>query len=147
MYISKDMESANCRPIGYWLKHLDRLIEDTFSRTLTEQGLTRRHWQVLNTLAREPASDAELTKTLEPFLRDDRAGQAAVVTDLIRRDWVSRDDGRMRLTGHGRAAHQRTQEQVQQTRGLMVQGISAGEYTAAIDTLTKMAANLETSTA
>ena len=24
----------NRRPIGYWLKHLDRLIEDTFERTL-----------------------------------------------------------------------------------------------------------------
>ena len=148
MYMSKDMKSADRQPIGYWLKHLDRLIEDTFSRTLTEQGLTRRHWQVLNTLARDPASDAELTKTLEPFLRDDQAGQAAVVTDLIRRDWVSRDhDGRLRLTGHGRAAHQRTHEQVQQARGLMVQGISAGEYTAAIDVLSQMAANLEASAA
>jgi DNA-binding MarR family transcriptional regulator len=148
MYISKDMESTNRRPIGYWLKHLDRLIEDTFSRTLTEQALTRRHWQILNTLAHDPASDAELTKALEPFLRDDQAGRAAVVADLIRRDWVSRDhDGRLRLTRQGRAAHQRTQERVQQTRGLMVQGISAGEYTAAIDVLSQMAANLETGAA
>ena len=148
MYMSKDMESANRRPIGYWLKHLDRLIEDTFSRTLTEQGLTRRHWQVLNTLVCDPASDAELTKTLEPFLRDDQAGQAAVVTDLIRRDWVSRDhDGRLSLTRHGRTAHQRTQEQVQQTRGLMIRGISAAEYTAVIDVLSQMAANLEASAA
>jgi DNA-binding MarR family transcriptional regulator len=142
------MELTHRRPIGFWLKHLDRLIEDTFSQTLTEQGLTRRHWQVLNTLAHDPAGDTELTKALEPFLRDDQAGQAAVVADLIHRDWVSRDhDGRLRLTRHGRAAHQRTQEQVRQTRGLMIQGISAGEYTAAIDILTRMAANLETSTA
>ena len=148
MYIPKGMEPASRRPIGYWLKHLDRLIEDTLSRTLTEHGLTRRHWQVLNTLARDPAGDAELTEALEPFLRDDQAGQAAVVADLIRRDWVNRDhDGRLRLTRHGRAAHQRTQDQVQQTRGLMVQGISAGEYTAAVDVLTQMAANLETSAA
>jgi hypothetical protein len=42
----------NRRPIGYWLKHLDRLIEDTFERTLSMEGLTRRHWQVLNTLER-----------------------------------------------------------------------------------------------
>ena len=145
MHMSKDIKPSDRRPIGYWLKHLDRLIEDTFSRTLAEQGLTRRHWQMLNTAAREPASPAELTMALEPFLRDDQAGQAAVVAELIRRDWVSRDhDGRLRLTGHGRAAHQRTHEQVQQTRGLMVQGISAGEYTAAIDVLSQMAANLET---
>ena len=148
MYMSQNIKATRHRPIGYWLKHLDRLIEDTFSRTLSDQGLTRRHWQVLNTLAHDPASDAELTKALKPFLRDDQAGQAAVVADLIRRDWVSRDhDGRLRLTRHGRAAHQRTDEQVQQTRGLMVQGISAGEYTAAIDVLSQMAANLETGAA
>jgi len=142
------MAAANHRPIGYWLKHLDRLIEDTFTRTLGEQGLTRRHWQVLNTLARDPASPAELTKALDPFLRDDQAGQAAVAADLIGRDWVSRDhDGRLRLTQHGRTAHQWTQEQVQQTRGLLLHGISAGEYAAAIDILTRMAANLETSAA
>src|SRR5215813_2415405 len=74
MYMSKDIKSASHRPIGYWLKHLDRLIEDTFSRALAEQGLTRRHWQVLNTLAREPAGPAELTKALDPFLHDDQPG-------------------------------------------------------------------------
>jgi DNA-binding MarR family transcriptional regulator len=142
------MKPASHRLIGYWLKHLDRLIEDTFSRTLVEQGLTRRHWQVLNTLARGPASPAELIKALDPFLRDDQAGQSTVVADLIDRDWISRDhDGRLRLTRPGRTAHQRTQEQVQQTRELMVHGISAGEYTAAIDILSRMAANLEASAA
>jgi hypothetical protein len=110
--MSRDIKPANYRPIGYWLKQLDRLIEDTFSRTLSEQGLTRRHWQVLNTLARDPAGPAELTRALDPFLRDDPAGQAEVVAGLIRRDWVTRDhDGRLRLTGPGRTAHQRTQEQ------------------------------------
>jgi DNA-binding MarR family transcriptional regulator len=146
--MSKDIKSAGRRPIGYWLKHLDRLIEDTFSRTLAEQGLTRRHWQVLNTLARDPAGPAELTKALDPFLRDDRAGQATVVADLVHRDWAGRDhDGLLRLTPHGRTAHQRTQEQVQQTRELMVHGISADQYAAVIDILSRMAANLETSTA
>jgi DNA-binding MarR family transcriptional regulator len=148
MYMSKDIKSAGDRPIGYWLRHLDRLIEDAFSRTLVEQGLTRRHWQVLNTLARGPASPAQLTEALEPFVRDDQAGQATVVTDLAHRDWVSQEhDGRLRLTQPGHAAHQRTYEQVQQTRELMLHGISVGEYTAAIDILTRMAANLEASAA
>ena len=44
------------RPIGYWLKHLDRLIEATFDRTLADVGLGRRHWQTLNTLAGGPAT-------------------------------------------------------------------------------------------
>ena len=144
MHMSKNIKSADYRPIGYWLKHVDRLIEDTFSRTLAEHGLTRRHWQVLNTLAGDPASPAELAKALDPFLRDDQAGQTTAVAGLIHRGWAGHDcDGRLALTRDGRAAHQRAQEQVQQTRGLMLRGISAGEYTAAVDILTRMAANLE----
>jgi hypothetical protein len=71
------------RPIGYWLKHLDRLIDDSFSRALAADELTRRHWQVLNTLARGPASPAELTQALEPFLRGPAPLAATTVDDLI----------------------------------------------------------------
>jgi hypothetical protein len=36
------------RPIGYWLKRLDGLIEQHFERTLAGEGVTRRQWQALN---------------------------------------------------------------------------------------------------
>jgi len=135
------------RPIGYWLKHLDRLMEDTFSRSLADRRLTRRHWQVLNTLAHGPASAADITEALAPFLRDDPTQQAATEADLIDRGWVSHGpDGRLSLTPQGRSAHQQTQDQVQQTRGLMLHGISADEYAAATAILSRMASNLETST-
>jgi DNA-binding MarR family transcriptional regulator len=148
MYMTEDMKADRRRPIGYWLKHLDRLIEDTFSRTLAGHGLTRRHWQVLNTLAHGPASPADLTKALDPFLRDDPTGQATTEADLIDRGWVSHDhNGRLCLTPHGQTAHQQTHEQVQQTRGLMLHGVDAGEYAAVIDILTRMAANLENNAA
>ena len=42
MYMDKDMNprmTGGGRPIGYWLKHLDRLIEATFDRTLADVGL------------------------------------------------------------------------------------------------------------
>ena len=148
MYMSQDMKTGSRRPIGYWLKHLDRLIEDTFSRTLAGQGLTRRHWQVLNTLAQGPARPADLSKALAPFLRDDPTGQATTEADLIDRGRVSHDqDGRLCLTPHGQTAHHQTEKQVQQTRGLMLHGIRADEYAAVVDILTQMAANLETSAA
>lgn len=56
------------RPIGYWLKHLDRLIEGNFERTLASDGLTRRHWQVLNTLSTGSRTEAEIVDALAPFL-------------------------------------------------------------------------------
>jgi DNA-binding MarR family transcriptional regulator len=136
------------RPIGYWLKHLDRLIDDSFSRALAADELTRRHWQVLNTAARGPASPAELTQALEPFLRDDPAQLATTVNDLTRRGWVSRDqDGRLCLTPGGRAAHQKTRDRVRQNRDLLIRGVSADEYAAVTATLARMAANLQTSAA
>ena len=49
------------RPIGYWIKHLDGLIEATVDRTLTGQGVTRRHWQALNTLHERPSTQAAIT--------------------------------------------------------------------------------------
>ena len=85
MQISNGIRSPGpadaARPIGYWLKHLDRLIDDSFSRALAADELTRRHWQVLNTAARGPASPAELTQALEPFLRGDPA-QLATTVDI-----------------------------------------------------------------
>ena len=36
------------RPIGHWLKKLDRLIDAQFERQLGEAGLSRRQWQLRN---------------------------------------------------------------------------------------------------
>ena len=50
------------RPIGYWLKHLDRLIEASFERIFADEGLTRRDWQVLSTLDAAPMDDGGLPR-------------------------------------------------------------------------------------
>lgn len=36
------------RPIGYWRKLVDRLIDEISEGLLHEQQLARRHWQLLN---------------------------------------------------------------------------------------------------
>ena len=69
------------RPIGYWLKHLDRLIDQAFERALDADGLTRRHWQVLNTLAAGPSTNAALTAALQPFVQDE--AKAVEVVSMI----------------------------------------------------------------
>lgn len=42
---------AEKRPIGYWLKELDRLINERFDEDLAAGELSRRHWQMLHSLA------------------------------------------------------------------------------------------------
>src|SRR5918999_1264765 len=44
------------RPLGFWLKLVDRLLDEGFERILAGAGLTRRHWQALTTLQQGPAT-------------------------------------------------------------------------------------------
>ena len=132
------------RPIGYWLKHLDRLIEGHFERTLASEGLTRRHWQVLNTLRTRPSTRAEIAEALGPFLVDDPGAERRVVGDLLARGWVAQGQGDLlELTAAGTRAHAALLERVGATRQLLLRGVSEEEYRAVIDILRRMAENLE----
>jgi DNA-binding MarR family transcriptional regulator len=105
------------RPLGYWLKHLDHLIEQAFERTLAAHSLTRRHWQVLHTIAAAPPSTAALEEELGLFLRDNRGGLTAVAGDLARRGWVGRtEDGRIQVTPEGRLERRMVRRQVEEIR-------------------------------
>jgi hypothetical protein len=73
------------RPIGYWLKHLDRLIDEAFERAFDADGLTRRHWQVLNTLAAGPSTAAALTAALQPFVQEDAKAVEVIINDFFDR--------------------------------------------------------------
>src|SRR5262249_58564229 len=118
------------------------LIEDAFERTLDARALTRRDWQVLNTLAVAPATGAELDRTLGLFERDDPAGLARVVDGLAGRGWVGQDrEGRIRLTPQGGRAYAEMRDQVAEFRRRATEGIGSDEYAAAVTTLSRMGAN------
>ena len=129
-------------PIGYWLKHLDRLIENDLDRTLASKSLGRRHWQVLHFLHREPGTLADLDRRLAAFLDENEASTAPAVEELRRRGWV---EGlvALDLTDTGRRAHDDLFEKVRGSRERIARGISAEEYRAAVSVLERMSANLE----
>ncbi|RKS08750.1 hypothetical protein DFP74_4472 [Nocardiopsis sp. Huas11] len=129
-------------PIGYWLKHLDRLIENDLDRTLASEALGRRHWQVLTSLHNEPGTVADLDRRLAAFLEEDEPSVAPVVDELRGRGWI---DGlvALSLSTQGEAAHDVLFEKVQGARRRLAQGISAEEYHATVNVLERMAANLE----
>jgi DNA-binding MarR family transcriptional regulator len=136
--------SQDRRPIGYWLKRLDRLIEEHFERTLAGEGVTRRQWQALNTLHQRPSTQAELAEALQPFLVDDPGAGRRVIHELVVRGWVRQGEGdRLALTPAGAGAHAGLLERIQATRQLLVRGVTHEEYLAAIDVLRRMAENLE----
>ncbi len=129
------------RPIGYWLKEVDRLIEESFERLLAEENLTRRDWQVLNTLAGGRSRSAEVDAALAPF----QPSVAPVVEALVARGWARRDGDAIELTTEGGTAHALISERVLAHRRALIDGISAEEYAAMIELLERMANNLRDS--
>jgi DNA-binding MarR family transcriptional regulator len=134
------------RPIGYWLKKLDRLIEAQFERQLEESGLTRRQWQLLNLLEDGPRSTPELQSELEPFLQDDPDDLSDALSGLVTRGWADSQENVVTLAGTGRAQFGLVKAKVAELRQALTAGISADEYQATIDVLARMAANLEPGT-
>jgi len=135
---------ADRRPIGYWLKHVDRLIDDGLERALEADGLSRRHWQILNTLASGPTTRAALTIALQPFVGGNANAVEDIIDDFIAREWVRNfADGGLEISEHGRAAHEAEMKRVIETRQALRSGITDDEYMSVIRILQRMASNLE----
>lgn len=122
-------------PIGYWLKLLDRRIEESFDAIFAEHRLNRRHWQVLNVLRRgdDPA------EALRPFWDDQERTPDEVVADLRDRGWVSDRT----LSPDGEAAYTALAERVAGARTAATSGVGEDEYATTIRTLRRMVTNLE----
>jgi DNA-binding MarR family transcriptional regulator len=131
---------AEERPIGWWVKRLDTLLEEAVDAVVTGEGLTRRHWQVLHSLAAGPADGADVRAALADFSGD----VDAVVSGLIARGWVARlGDGRIGLTTDGSAAHDRVSRAVGRVRRHVADGLSRSEYERTILVLRRMVDNIE----
>jgi len=132
------------RPIGYWLKHLDRLIEAAAERTFAELKLTRRHWQVMNVLRESPQQETGLAEAIRPFWGPGAITLDEVTGELTRRGWLTQDDtGRYALTPAGQAGHVAVQEKVHGIRSTFLTGLTEQDYRGTVRILQRMAENLE----
>ncbi|MBL1099806.1 MarR family winged helix-turn-helix transcriptional regulator [Streptomyces coffeae] len=131
------------RPIGYWLKHLDALISADFERTLAGSGLTRRHWQVLNSLTAGPCRADELSVALLPFWGEGAITLDEVLASLRERGWVEAEGVRCVLTPLGAEGQAEVAGRVGDTRRRLMDGVTAEQYAETVRVLSRMAANLE----
>jgi hypothetical protein len=135
------------KPIGYWLKELDRLIEGTLDRALADEGVTRRDWQLLNALEPVPTPREQVIEALRPFWGVEAAEPDAVLDGLIARGWALRDPAdRLSLSPEGDAARAALLETVKALRVAIADGITPEAYNTTIDTLGRMASNLRAMT-
>ena len=138
---------TDTRPIGFWLKLVDRLIDEQFARTLEEHGVTRRQWQLLNVLGRGPASVEQLDAEVAPFLQaatDDSPAESSVehLTELIESAWVDATPTGYELTERGRSSLARLETVVAEQRTVITAGVSEDEYVSTVRVLERMAQNL-----
>lgn len=135
--------AASSRPIGYWLKLVDRLIDEHFLEVLEEHGVTRRQWQLLNVLSAGEASVSRLDAAVEPYLDGSEDGSAADhLTELIESGWVDATPGGYELTDRGSTAFERLSVVVDRVRATLAGDIPDADYALTIDTLERMARNL-----
>ena len=127
------------KPLGWWLRHLHELLESSMAHTLEAESLTRRHWQVLNTIALGARTPEEVDAAMSPFVAGE-GSMAPKVADLRARGWVAEDGA---LTDDGREAHARVEGRIKAFRAKSMAGVSDDDYRTTIRTLERCAANLE----
>ena len=120
---------ADQRPIGFWLKLVDRLLDEQFEATLDEHGVTREQWQLLNVLAREGAA-ADVTGATEDLAELDESG------------WIVMSRTGYELTERGHGALDRLTNVVAGQRITINNGITEDAYLTTAATLEHMAFNL-----
>ena len=138
------------RPIGFWLKLVDRMIDDGFARTLEEHGVTRRQWQLLTILDANPATGEQLSAAIRPFLQGDttsvEVGEPTTaeenLEELMESDWVVLEGELYALTERGRTLFEKLRVVVADMRDQASEGVSEKDYATTLATLERMATNL-----
>lgn len=132
------------RPIGYWIKRLDALLETQLDSTLARLRLTRRQWHVLNALHAGPVTPAEMEDVLRPLSSADGGdAQDRDMAGLVRRRLVLLLDGRLALTEAGSALQNEAAALMEDTRRELTAGIGADEYAIAVSVLERMSRNAD----
>ncbi|MBU1586476.1 MAG: MarR family transcriptional regulator [Actinobacteria bacterium] len=131
------------RPIGFWLKLVDRMIDEQFASTLDEHGVTRRQWQLLNVLQQEPATEEQLDAAVAPFLSEEQDETSAEhLAELVDSGWVQLVASRYELLERGRTALERLSGVVAAQRTLITDGLTQQQYDDTLAVLERMARNL-----
>jgi len=128
------------RPIGWWLKEADARLDAAFDSTLRTQGVDRRGWQVLATLARSSTRRVDVVAALASF--DEPAVVEGVVDELRRRGWVDESHGALRLTPVGAQEQEALAPLVENVRHQVAAALPEGDYLILVRLLARLVAGL-----
>lgn len=107
------------RPLGYWVKTLDRLIDEQFERAAESTGLSPGEWRVLNRLSIGAEQTATVEESLSALSDRDRSVaetlEALVASGLVEQQAEEHrlsNDGYVRADQVEQAAMERIREQL-----------------------------------
>ena len=132
------------KALGYWVARLDEALESCLTSVLAGCGLTRRQWQVLNTLADGPLPPAAVHEALRPWLDAPRSGaRENELAALVGRGFISYENQLLALSKAGRDKHAAALEAIRRSRHELSAGIGIDEYAMALSVLQRMTINAE----
>jgi hypothetical protein len=132
-------QSAERRPIGWWLKTADARIEQAFEDVFKGQSISRREWQVLEPVSRGSVLEYEVLQNLEAF-----AGAQDAVDELRRRGLLADGaDGVLTLTDVGQVAHGRAAAGVATVRSAVSAALPGENYATLLQLLADLVDGLD----
>ncbi len=132
--MSTDDTNTSERPLGYWLRIVDALLDREFATAFEGEEITRRDWMLLNVLSR----GVELPGFAERFARKGKR-----LRRLEERGWVEEQgDGTWTLTDEGRAATARLGEIVDGIRARVSGAVSPDDFATTMASLEAIAREL-----
>ncbi|HEU5484826.1 MAG TPA: GyrI-like domain-containing protein [Microlunatus sp.] len=132
------------RPLDFWLRLVDDLLNERVDSALEEHGVTRRQWAMINLLTSGTASRADLDAALAPFLPppDRTSSTQEELSELVDSGWISQENGSYALTDRGRLVHGRLEAAWARRNDELMRGISAADVSHLIGLLERLARNL-----
>ncbi len=121
------------RPFGFWLRLIDRRIDDAMRELFAAEGITRRDWRRLNLIA-GTVTDPRMTERL--------ASRPERVAPLVERGWVAGEPGAWRLTESGDAARAALHERVSSLRTKVAGAVSPEDFATTLASLEAIAREL-----
>jgi hypothetical protein len=114
------------RPFGYWLRVIDRRLDEAMRELFAAEGITRRDWRRLNLVA-GTVSDPRMSEKL--------AARPERVQPLVERGWVEGEPGAWRLTEAGEAARASLHERVSSLRARVAGAVSPEDFATTVASL------------
>lgn len=126
-----DNTTSARRPLGYWLRAVDRLIAREFAQAFADEGVSRRDWRILTVLT----GDVDAPELLERL-------QGKKLRRLVDRGWITETEGAWTVTDEGRAAKERLGDIVAGIRARVSGSVSDDDFVTTVASLEAIAREL-----